>query len=431
MRLEADVVVVGLGPTGFAAAIAAARKGKKVLALESKDKIGGVMTRCPGMPWGAGYPLDKPIGGIFTELAESMLSAEPPMARKIYSSLANFGPEVVYDHNIAINKMYDMLEEAGVDFRLNAVVYDVTMNGNNIDHIKYYDMLGQHEAYGKMFVDGSGDGIIASAAGVPFQKGNEKGLMMGGTLTFIMKNCDTDKIFSFDDPYYEEFATKGVLDGELPEDMKKLYLMPAFRDGEVYFNNVNVQGVDGTDPFSVQKATREGVKKAETVIKWLKKGGIPGFEDAHMYHMGAEVGVRETRKFEGMYQLTIDELRNAPRYEDGIVCCDNPIDDVAREDDVMTHEAVVEQGKYYHIPFRVCVPKRVENLFFGGRNLSVDTYSFATVRGMPQCFAMGQAAGTAAVQCIDAAVPVQEFNTESLVKDLQKQGVNGIGEEEL
>ncbi len=431
MRFEADVVVVGLGPTGFSAAIAAARKGVKVIALEAKDKIGGVMGRCPGMPWGAGYPLDKPIGGIFTELAESLLQSEPPMARKIYSSLENFGPEVIYDHNVAINKMYDMLEEAGVEYMLNAVVTGVDMDGKNIEKVNFNNMLGNHEVYAKMFVDGSGDGIIAASAGVPFQKGDEKGAMMGGTLTFIMKNCDTNKIFSYEDPYYESFATKGVEEGHLPGDLKKLYLMPAFREGEVYFNNINVQGVDGTDPMSVQKATRKGVKKAETVIKWLQDGGIPGFENGEMYHMGAELGVRETRKFEGMYYLTIEELRTAPRFEDGIVCCDNPIDDVARDDEVMTHEAAVEKGKYYHIPFRTCVPNEVKNVLFGGRNLSVDTYAFASVRGMPQCFAMGQAAGTAAVQAIQNGTTVQEFDAKELIKDLQKQGVNGIGKEEL
>ena len=112
--LKADVVVVGGGTAGFGAAVAAGRLGLDVCLLESSSKVGGVMAFCPGMPWGAGYPCNTPVGGLMSELAERLYAMEPPAAAKRPCALENFGPEVHYDHDIATLTMFEMLEEAGV-----------------------------------------------------------------------------------------------------------------------------------------------------------------------------------------------------------------------------------------------------------------------------------------------------------------------------
>lgn len=117
---EADVLVVGGGTAGFGAAIAAGRKGLRTVLLEATTKVGGVMAFCPGMPWGGGYPVDTIIGGVLEELTERLATMDPPAAEKRPCTLENFGPEIIYDHDIATLTMFEMLEEASVDLRLNA-----------------------------------------------------------------------------------------------------------------------------------------------------------------------------------------------------------------------------------------------------------------------------------------------------------------------
>lgn len=148
-------------------------------------------------------------------------------------------------------------------------------------------------------------------------------------------------------------------------------------------------------------------------------------------YLGPTVGVRETRKLEGQYRVTGDDLANATKFLDGVVCCDNPVDDVMRGNGAMTHDAVVGEGAYYTIPFRSLVPKNIENLMFAGRIVSADAVAFASVRGMPQCVAMGQAAGTAAAMALRNEQTIQEIDSDDLIAALKEQGVNGLRGERL
>ena len=118
--VETDVLVVGGGTAGFGAAVAAGRQGLRVTLLEATSKVGGVMAFCPGMPWGGGYPVDQIVGGLIEELTQRLEQMDPPAAEKRPCTLENFGPEIIYDHDIATLTMFEMLEEAGVEVRLNA-----------------------------------------------------------------------------------------------------------------------------------------------------------------------------------------------------------------------------------------------------------------------------------------------------------------------
>ena len=129
---QADVLVIGGGTAGFGAAVAAGRQGLNVILLEATSKVGGVMAFCPGMPWGAAYPADKIIGGLMGELTERLENMNPPAAEKRPCTLANFGPEIVYDHDIATLTMFDMLEHAGVKVRLNTSAIEPTMENQYI-----------------------------------------------------------------------------------------------------------------------------------------------------------------------------------------------------------------------------------------------------------------------------------------------------------
>lgn len=425
-----DVLVIGGGTAGFGAAVAAGRKGLSVRLLEAGPKIGGVMAFCPGMPWGGGYPRDTIIGGVLEELASRLTQMSPPAAEKRPCTLENFGPEILYDHDIATLTMFEMLEEAGVEVELNATALSPLMEGKRIAAVEYCNRHGLHRIAAQVVIDCSGDGDISAKAGVPYRLGDEQGRMMGVTLTFFMENAPWDRVFAQGDPYFQNYAARGIAKGRLHEDLGKLYLMKGFHQDSVFCNSVVIRDVDGTDPAGVARATQEGRRRCLQMAEFLR-ADVPGFEQARMSMLGPTVGVRETRKLEGMVTINGEDLARGTKYPDGIVCCDNPIDDVMRSSDEMTHEAIVAPGSYYTLPFRALVPKEIENLMFAGRILSADPMAFASVRGMPQCMAMGQACGSAAAQVISTGQSVQQVDAPALIADLQGQGIKGLGDTSL
>jgi FAD dependent oxidoreductase len=422
--IATDVLVVGGGTAGFGAAVAAARTGLDVCLFEASSKVGGVMAFCPGMPWGAGYPCDVPVGGLMSELAGRLYAMDPPQAAKRPCALANFGPEIQYDHDVATLTMFEMLEQAGVRTHLNTTALAPLMDGDRIVAVDYFDRHGAHRIAPKIVIDCSGDGDISAQSGVPFTRGDGAGNMMGVTLSFTMVNADWARVFAENDPYFRRFAAKGIAEGRLHPDLHQLYLMRSFHKDTVFCNSVVIRGVDGTDPMQVSRAAQEGRRRCHQLARFLV-ADVPGFENARMTGLGPTVGVRETRKLEGMLQVSGADLAAGRKFPDGIVACDNPIDDVMRGS-AMTHEAIVEGGDFYTIPFRALVPKKIANLMFAGRIISADATAFASVRGMPQCMAMGQATGTAAAMALADGVPVQKLDLDRLVAELQKQGVNGL-----
>jgi flavin-dependent dehydrogenase len=187
--IDSDVVVIGGGPAGFGAAVAASRQGLNVCLLESGNIIGGIMATCPGMPIGAAYPNGMSIGGILDEFLKRLYAMTPPAAEKRNCRLTEFGPEVFYDHEIAIFTLFEMLQEAGVKLLLNATALEPIMNENKVTGVIYYDKNGKNTISTKVLIDCSGDGYIAAKADVPFEKGDEaQGQMMAVSLTFFMVN---------------------------------------------------------------------------------------------------------------------------------------------------------------------------------------------------------------------------------------------------
>lgn len=428
--VSTDVLVIGGGSAGFAAAHAAASSGARVRLLEGTSKIGGVMAFCPGMPWGGGFPVGRTIGGLFETLTERLRQMHPPMARIRPSMLENFGAEVIYDHEAAVFLMFQMLEDVGVELHLGAYAGAPVMEGQRLSAVECFDRSGPFTIKTGMVIDCSGDGDISAKAGVPYTLGDGQGNMMGVTLSFSMLNAPWDQVFSNDDPYFKDHAAAGIAAGRLHPDLAKIYLMPAFHPDTVFCNSVHIRGVNGTDPQQVARATQEGRRRCFALAQFLVDC-VPGFSQARLSGLGPTVGVRETRRLEAMHRIGSQELSSATKFSDGIVCCDNPIDDVMRGDSAMTHDAAVAQGDYYTIPFRSLVPQQVENLMFAGRLVCADPAAFASVRGMPQCMAMGEAVGVAAVMALNDGVGVQSLEPSRVVHALVARGLRGIGSESL
>lgn len=422
---EVDVIVFGAGPAGITAAITAAREGQKVTLIESKSVIGGVLASCPGMMLGAGYPCGRSVGGFFQELVDKLEQSNPPRARRISSALENFGAEVIYDPNYIMDIFYGMLEKEKVTLLLSCIAYDVIVEQDSIMGVKVATTQGSCTYKAKVYIDCTGDGNIAYLAGVPCKKGDNKGLMMGATLTFFMENVDTEKAFAnLEDPYFTVYAEKGIKEGRIHPTIPQIYMLEGFREGSVFFNTVTVTGVDGTCTSDVLKGTNIARKRVFELADFCKQE-IPGFENSFISNIGPLVGVRETRRIEGKYELNYHDIAKATKFPDGIVACDNPYDEVFRDNSVKeySHEAALEQGEFYTIPLSSLMPKKIDNLLFAGRNMSVDLKGFASVRGMPQCMGMGQAVGVLAAMAASSNKKVQDVKHTNVVQHLVELGV--------
>ncbi|WP_295525945.1 FAD-dependent oxidoreductase [Novosphingobium sp. Chol11] len=429
-HIAADVLVIGGGTAGFGAALGAASAGARVRLIEGTSKIGGVMAFCPGMPWGGGYPTGRSIGGVFGALTDQLCAAQPPLAEVRHSTLENFGFEVVYDHEAAVFAMFQMLEEAGVEVHLNTFAGAPQIEDGHIRRVAGTDRTGPLTFETGMVIDCSGDGDLSAKAGVPFTVGDGRGNMMGVTLSFSMLNAPWNEVFARGDPYFTKEAEAGIAEGRLHPDLAKLYLMRGFHRDTVFCNSVHIRGVDGTDPQGVARATQEGRRRCHQLARFLIER-VPGFAHARMNALGPTVGVRETRKLEAVHRIQAGDLAAGAKPADGIVACDNPIDDVMRGDAAMTHDAIVAKGDYYTLPFRAMVPRAIANLLFAGRLVCADPAAFASVRGMPQCMAMGEAAGIAAAMALAQGKPVQALDPAAVVAALAERGVRGIGGDAL
>ncbi|HEX4848482.1 MAG TPA: FAD-dependent oxidoreductase, partial [Novosphingobium sp.] len=240
--VSTDVLVIGGGTAGFAAAHAAASSGARVRLLEGTSKIGGVMAFCPGMPWGGGFPVGRTIGGLFETLTEQLRQMQPPMAQIRPSTLENFGAEVIYDHEAAVFAMFQMLEDVGVDLHLGTYASAPVMDGNRLRAVECFDRTGPFTIETGMVIDCSGDGDISAKAGVPYTLGDGRGNMMGVTLSFTMLDALWDEVFASDDPYFTAYAAEGIAEGRLHPDLAKIYLMRGFHPDTVFCNSVHIRG---------------------------------------------------------------------------------------------------------------------------------------------------------------------------------------------
>ena len=426
---HSDVLVFGAGPAGIAAAVTAARQGCSVRLVELQNVIGGVMSSCPGMMLGSGYPCGVSVGGFFEEVVQRLYAHDPPAAERRPCDLANFGDEVVYDHDLMIAELHELLAGAGVELLLNHLPADVAVEDGRVRHVDVVSQQGSERFAAGVYVDCTGNGDVAARAGVPAATGDARGRTMGATLSFFMENVDWAQAFAdAADPYFTRYAEAGIAAGRLPGTLRQIYLLKGLREGSVYFNTVTVTGVEGTDARSVNAATLRARRQVLALASFCRDE-LPGFEHAYVSRIGPVVGVREGRRPEGMYTLTREDVARATKFPDGVVACDSPLDEVFRDDDdaVYSHEAALPPGDYYTIPFRSLVPRAVRNLLFAGRARSVDLAAYATGRGMPQCMLMGQAAGVGAAMALRAGCNVQGIDRPELVERLVALGVNGIG----
>ncbi|MBD0379905.1 FAD-dependent oxidoreductase [Paenibacillus sedimenti] len=419
-----DVVVVGGGATGIAAAIAAARNGASTLLIEQRGYLGGMGTAAlvPAFcPYTDG---EKPvIRGIGLDLLEKMKQAAGEKFLQSYKEQLDWVPIDVE----TLKRVYDAeVLASGAKILFHTVADQVLLDGDRISGLVISNKSGRSVIQAKLYIDASGDADLAALAGVPFQVGGEQGELQPGTMCYVVTGADRARFEQFleetgERNQLERTVMEAQRNGDLPEGRKRISGMAWITDSVVGFNFGHVFGIDGTKAEDLTRAAIEGRKLIDTQMRFLRKY-VPGFEHIHLVHSGDQIGIRETRRIQGDYTLVVEDFLSMRSFEDDIARNSYFIDiHLANAGSTMTIKHL-PKGKSHGVPYRCMLPHGKSNLIVAGRSVSSDRPVQGSLRVMPNCFAMGEAAGVAAAMASFARIGFREVPVPELQRKLVEQG---------
>lgn len=429
-----DVVVAGGGPAGVAAAIAAARNGKKVLLIEKEGYLGG-MAASALVPAFCPFTDGKNLlaGGIGLEILMEL--KKECFVSPFYDRKPDRieGIDWYPIDSEALKRVLDrMVLESGCHILLHTMVIDCQAQGNELTHITIFNKEGTKKIYGSVFIDCSGDGDLTAMAGGPFQYGDEKGRVQAGTLCFKISNFDVDRFMEYaratgEDGNLNQAVKRAKANGDFPDGENKVAGMSITGPGTASLNFGHIYEIQPFDEENMTQAEINGRKNLPVLMEFLRKY-VPGAEKAVLAASGPSIGTRESRRIVGEYCLTAEDYANRADFEDAIGYYSYPIDmHAAAKEEREGREEVYQSSKYkmgeaYAIPYRSLLSIKFTNLLTAGRTISCDRAMQASVRVMPACFITGQAAGTAAAISTEQGCSVKDIDVKILRQRLKEQG---------
>ena len=435
---ETDVLVVGSGPGGLAAAIGAARAGVSVTLLERFGCFGGNITAV-GVEGFAWYRHENTVdsegvGIEFEERAKAMGAATPEPQSDSHALDAE-----------AFKWVADALvEEAGITPMLHRLCVAPIMEGDSIRGVITESKAGREAIIAKRVVDATGDADIAFRAGAPTIKTPRED-MMAASVMFSMTGVDKKKFIEHvkaDPQTYKDWEggewtieTSGKEDEMFSPFLRKPFnkaretgLIPENLDtiagtwgaiydtGDLtYLNLVHLAECDGTDPADLTRYEIEGRRQAMLAVAAMRAYN-PGCENARLRNFGMTLGVRDTRKIDAVYNMTAEDVREQGRFEDSVGIFPEFIDGYG----ILI---LPTTGRYFHLPYRTLLPKGVDNLLVAGRATGGDRDSHAATRNMMCCTVTGQGAGVAAALSVKHDQQLCELDMPLLQTELRRQGV--------
>jgi flavin-dependent dehydrogenase len=418
IRYEVDVFIAGGGPAGAVAAVAAARQGSKVFLAENHSCFGGMGT--------AG------LVPMFCQFTDGVNFLAGGFGRKIFDRLhlihGDVGAGFTTNNTELLKRVYDdLITEAGVLFNFHTRVIDVQLDGKRISYAICNSKNGIFAVKAQTFVDCTGDGDLAAMSGADYEKGDEDGTLMPGTLCSVWSNIDW-KNRSLD---HHAMLEQAFADGVFSIPDRHIPGMAFLGHGVAGANIGHVYDLDGTDDESVTRGLLRGRKIIPEFERYYKEY-LKGYENMTLVATASLLGVRETRRILGDYVMSLDDFKKRACFDDEIGRYSYPVDIHPNKNDPESYRKFSEEfatlcykdGESYGISYRALVPKDLDNVFVAGRCISSDRYIQSSVRVMPACFITGQAAGTAAsmLAASNSAQTAHDIDVKSLQRKLTAIG---------
>lgn len=433
-----NVLVVGSGPGGLAAALAAARCGVEVTIVERFGCFGGNITAV-GVEGFAWYRHEHTVeaGGIGWEFEDRarVMGAAVPESQSLSHEIDAEGFKLVADR---------LVDEAGIHPMLHRHVVAPIMDGNQIIGVITESKAGREAILADVVIDGTGDADVIQRAGAPTHKtpvehmqaasvmfhiaGVDKRAFIDGVRADPQTYADwatgewkietsgkEDEMFS---PFLGKPFAQALRDGVIPAHLTTIGgTWGAIHDsGELtYLNLVHLGGCDGTNPDSMTHFEMEGRRQAMHALDALR-AYTPGCSTARLRNFGMTIGIRDTRKIDAVYNITEEDVRNEARFEDSIGIYPEFIDGYG----ILI---LPTTGRYMHIPYRSMLPKGVRGLLATGRAIGGDRIAHAATRNMACCAVAGQGAGIAAAQAVKHHRELVDVNISAVHAELRRQGV--------
>lgn len=450
-QMNYDVVVVGAGSAGVAAAMASAKNGAKTLLVESSSVIGGDLL--------SGLPID----GCRTTGGEWIVGG---MAKELFDACDSLGGYVgsIYDRRniwiVMVNPkimgfaVLKTLAGYGVDLLPYSQVESVTHEAGNISMLTVRSKTELFDIHAKQYIDCTGDGDVAYLCGVPYEMGDDNGELQPMTMVFQIRNIYPKELLSFvlehpencglgenpnspksakelaqelyDLGYPKVFFSgkgplmqKGITSGEL-HSCSMLAFNPNATDlSVVTVNTTRLVTKDCISADVLGKTMLQLTEQVENAYRFIKNN-IPGCQDAVLDGIAPRLGIRESRRILGEYYLTGDEVSNGVKRDDG-VCKGGHEVDIHGKDKNHVRRTIKNAGSY-DIPFGCLMPKGMKNLLMAGRCLSADRVAHSSARVMGTCMAMGHAVGAAAAMCAAQDIVPAQLDIQTLRARLRDQG---------
>ncbi|MFO1400613.1 MAG: FAD-dependent oxidoreductase [Steroidobacteraceae bacterium] len=423
---EADVLVVGGGPAGIGAALAAARSGARTILVERYGHLGGMATGglvilLPHLSDGSTHQdimgisqewidrLDRVGGAIHPDRAEigSSSAASIERWRHYFSCVVNdhIRQSVYVDPELLKCVLNDMIEEAGVRLYLHSWGCRAVTEGGTVRGVVFESKEGRQAILGKVTIDGTGDGDVMATAGAAFEGGydvEDRSAMLA--VVFRLGNVDFRAFSAWRDAHAEEW--KAVQERIFALGNFRLAPFPTPRNDVMWVNN----WVPGRSCLDVGDLTwtELNVRKAMRGTQAILGKDVPGFRDCFILDTASQLGTRGSRRLAGEHRLTLKEVSEAQAFDDVIALL----------------PSLRPSGRNrIQVPYRSLVPREVEGLLVAGRCFSSDAPANNLTNLIPHCIATGQAAGTAAALALDAGVRLRDVQVARLQQELRRQGV--------
>lgn len=428
-----DVLVVGGGPAGCTAAAAAAREGARTLLIENSGALGGAGTGALVPAW---CPFSDQQQILYRGLAEKVFTEAKRGLSHVHPDAMDWVPidpewlKRVYD---------DLVLEAGASVRFHTSLAAVESDGGRVSTVIVAGKRGLTALRAGVYIDCTGDADLCAWAGTEFHKGDASGDLMPATHCFALANVDA---YAFANIYDNgrrlhggnpESPIYAILEsGKYPLIPDQHCCCNVIGPGVVGFNAGHLWNVDNTDPESVSRALVQGRKMAQQYRDALAEFCPEAFANAMLVMTGGVVGIRETRRVIGDYVLTLDDYFERRKFSDEI--CRNAyfIDVHHAAHEIAEHVAARREGiqsyvryapgESHGIPYRCMVPRDLDNVLVAGRSISCDRVVQGSVRVMPVCLAMGEAAGLAAALAVSKGTDTHSVDTEHLRTSLKQYG---------